>query len=88
MPPDPKTEEMGCKRLVVPLVPAGIPAALDLAARWREECSTAPLTRTEAVELELLDRAPEEIEAYARQCRIPEIAWVQADGSYHITHPG
>jgi ATP phosphoribosyltransferase regulatory subunit len=40
------------------------------------------------VELELLDRAPEEIEAYARQCRIPEIAWVQADGSYHITHPG
>lgn len=87
LPPDPKTEEMGCKRLVVPLVPAGIPAALALAARWREEC-TAPLTRTEAVELELLDRAPEEIEAYARQCRIPEIAWVQADGSYHITHPG
>lgn len=88
LPPDPQTEEMGCKRLVVPLVPAGIPAALALAARWREECSTAPLTRTEAVELELLDRAPEEIEAYARQCRIPEIAWVQADGSYHITHPG
>jgi ATP phosphoribosyltransferase regulatory subunit len=87
LPPDPQTEEMGCKRLVVPLVPAGIPAALALAARWREEC-TAPLTRTEAVELELLDRAPEEIEAYARQCRIPEIAWVQADGSYHITHPG
>ena len=79
LPPDPQTEEMGCKRLVVPLVPAGIPAALALAARWRE---------SEAVELELLDRAPEEIEAYARQCRIPEIAWVQADGSYHITHPG
>lgn len=95
LPPDPKTEEMGCKRLVVPLVPAGIPAALALAARWREECyaygtltGTAPLTRMESVELELLDRAPEEIEAYARQCRIPEIAWVQADGSYHITHPG
>ncbi|MGY2800375.1 ATP phosphoribosyltransferase regulatory subunit [Thermostichus sp. MS-CIW-25] len=87
LPPDPKTEEMGCKRLVVPLVPAGIPAALALAARWREECSTAPLTRTEAVELELLDRAPEEIEVYACQCGIPEIAWVQADGSYHITHP-
>jgi len=95
LPPDPKTEEMGCKRLVVPLVPAGIPAALALAARWREEChaygtltGTASLTGMEAVELELLDRAPEEIEAYARQCRIPEIAWVQADGSYHITHPG
>jgi ATP phosphoribosyltransferase regulatory subunit len=67
---------MGCKRLVVPLVPAGIPAALALAARWRE---------SEAVELELLDRSPEEIEAYARRCRIPEIAWVQADGSYHIS---
>lgn len=94
LPPDPKTEEMGCKRLVVPLVPAGIPAALALAARWREECyaygtltGTAPLTRMEAVELELLDRAPEEIEVYACQCGIPEIAWVQADGSYHITHP-
>jgi len=42
---------MGCKRLVVPLVPAGIPAALALAARWREECyaygtltGTAPLS--------------------------------------------
>ncbi len=79
LPPDPQTEAMGCKRLVVPLVPAGIPAALALAARWRA---------SEAVELELLDRDPEEIEAYARRCRIPEIAWVQADGSYHITHPG
>ncbi|MFS8877120.1 ATP phosphoribosyltransferase regulatory subunit [Synechococcus sp. H55.8] len=78
LPPDPQTEAMVCKRLVVPLVPAGIPAALALAARWRA---------SEAVELELLDRDPEEIEAYARRCRIPEIAWVQADGSYHITHP-
>jgi len=77
LPSDPTAEAMGCKRLVVPLVPAGIPAALALAARWRE---------SEAVELELLDRPPEEIEAYARQCRIPEIAWVQADGSYHISH--
>ncbi|MFS8860906.1 ATP phosphoribosyltransferase regulatory subunit [Synechococcus sp. H60.3] len=76
LPPDPPAEAMGCQRLVVPLVPAGIPAALALAARWRE---------SEAVELELLDRPPEEIEAYARQCRIPEIAWVQADGSYHIS---
>ncbi|MFT0813094.1 ATP phosphoribosyltransferase regulatory subunit [Synechococcus sp. OH20] len=78
LPPDPQTEAMVCKRLVVPLVPAGIPAALALAARWRA---------SEAVELELLDRDPEEIEAYARRCRISEIAWVQADGSYHITHP-
>ncbi len=76
LPPDPPAEARGCQRLVVPLVPAGIPAALALAARWRE---------SEAVELELLDRPPEEIEAYARQCRIPEIAWVQADGSYHIS---
>lgn len=76
LPPTPQDEATGCKRLVVPLVPAGIPAALALAARWRE---------SEAVELELLDRTPEEIEAYARQCRIPEIAWVQADGSYHIS---
>ncbi len=76
LPPDPTAEAIGCKRLVVPLVPAGIPAALALAARWRE---------SEAVELELLDRSPEEIEAYARRCRIPEIAWVQADGSYHIS---
>jgi ATP phosphoribosyltransferase regulatory subunit len=77
LPPDAQAEAATCKRLVVPLVPAGIPAALALAARWRE---------SEAVELELLDRTPEEIEAYARQCRIPEIAWVQADGSYHISH--
>jgi ATP phosphoribosyltransferase regulatory subunit len=77
LPPDAQAEAAACKRLVVPLVPAGIPAALALAARWRE---------SEAVELELLDRTPEEIEAYARQCRIPEIAWVQADGSYHISH--
>ena len=76
LPPDPQPEATACRRLVVPLVPAGIPAALALAARWRE---------SEAVELELLDRPPEEIEAYARQCRIPEIAWVQADGSYHIS---
>ncbi|MFS8813871.1 ATP phosphoribosyltransferase regulatory subunit [Synechococcus sp. R60.4] len=76
LPPTPQDEATGCKRLVVPLVPAGIPAALALAARWRE---------SEAVELELLDRSPEEIEAYARRCRIPEIAWVQADGSYHIS---
>lgn len=76
LPPDAQAEAAACKRLVVPLVPAGIPAALALAARWRE---------SEAVELELLDRTPEEIEAYARQCRIPEIAWVQADGSYHIS---
>ncbi len=77
LPPVHKTDEIGCKRLVVPLLPAGIPQALALAAQWRE---------SEAVELELLDRSPEEVEIYARQCRIPEIAWVQADGSYHITH--
>ncbi len=77
LPPAHKTDAMGCKRLVVPLLPAGIPQALALAAQWRQ---------SEAVELELLDRSPEEVETYARQCRIPEIAWVQADGSYHITH--
>ncbi|MGQ9836948.1 MAG: ATP phosphoribosyltransferase regulatory subunit [Cyanobacteriota bacterium] len=71
-----QADEIGCKRLVVPLVPAGIPAALALAAQWRQ---------SEPVELELLDRSPEEVEAYARQCRIPQIAWVQADGSYHLT---
>lgn len=76
LPPTQPTDEMGCKRLVVPLVPAGIPAALALAAQWRQ---------SEPVELELLDRSPEEVEAYARQCRIPQIAWVQADGSYHLT---
>ncbi|MEN9222550.1 MAG: ATP phosphoribosyltransferase regulatory subunit, partial [Thermostichus sp. BF3_bins_97] len=77
LPSSPKSEELACKRLIVPLVPAGIPQALALAALWRQ---------SEPVELELLDRSPEEVEAYARQCRIPEVAWVQADGSYHITH--
>ncbi|MCF2971230.1 ATP phosphoribosyltransferase regulatory subunit [Synechococcus sp. Nb3U1] len=76
LPPTHQLGETGCRRLVVPLVPAGIPQALALAAQWRQ---------SEPVEMELLDRSPEEVEAYARQCRIPEIAWVQADGSYHVT---
>ncbi|MCJ2543553.1 ATP phosphoribosyltransferase regulatory subunit [Synechococcus bigranulatus str. 'Rupite'] len=76
LPPAHKPDGSGCRRLVVPLVPAGIPQALALAAQWRQ---------SEPVELELLDRSPEEVEAYARQCRIPEVAWVQADGSFHLT---
>ncbi|MEN9230740.1 MAG: ATP phosphoribosyltransferase regulatory subunit [Thermostichus sp. DG02_5_bins_236] len=76
LPPAHKPDKAECRRLVVPLVPAGIPQALALAAQWRQ---------SEPVELELLDRSPEEVEAYARQCRIPQIAWVQADGSYHLT---
>lgn len=61
--------------LVVAVDPVAVPAALDLAQRWRRSDLR--------VELDLLSRSPEQLEDYARQRQIRQITWVQKDGSYH-----
>jgi ATP phosphoribosyltransferase regulatory subunit len=68
------------QRLVVPVDEKAFPATILLAQTWRQ-------TEQMRVELELLQRSPEDLEIYARQRQIPEIVWVQADGTFHTTHP-
>lgn len=78
---------LGSDCLLVPLEAAAVPAMLDLAHTWRSQPS---LRR---VEIELLGefsgadspRSVEAIAAYARDCGIAEIVWVQVDGTYHTT---
>ena len=73
--------------LVVPTEADAVPHVLKLAAELR---SKQP---NRGIEIELLGdfaaedvaRSPEEISDYARSCEIEEIAWVQADGSFHTT---
>ncbi|MDX2273718.1 MAG: ATP phosphoribosyltransferase regulatory subunit [Cyanobacteriota bacterium] len=67
------------QRLLVALTPDAFPPALHLAQMWRQHQPSA------IIELELLNRSPEALEAYARQRGIPEIVWVQADGSTHTS---
>ena len=60
--------------LVVSASPDAQAAAFTYAKKLRE---SAHLVR---VELELAERSPDEIRAYASQRQIKQIAWVQADG--------
>ena len=60
--------------LVVSASPDALAAAFTYAKKLRE---SAHLVR---VELELAERSPDEIRAYASQRQIKQIAWVQADG--------
>lgn len=62
-------------RLVVPTTPAAISASLALAQQWRQEGLR--------VELELSQTSPEQITSPTALA----IAWVQSDGSYHLTQP-
>jgi ATP phosphoribosyltransferase regulatory subunit len=63
--------------LVVPENPQAFAAALAYAQHLRAD-GTPSLVR---VELDLAARAPESVRAYAQHRRIPQIAWVKAEGS-------
>jgi ATP phosphoribosyltransferase regulatory subunit len=66
-------------RLLVPVDEQALPLLLKLAHQWRQ---------SERIEIELNSRSPEELESYARERRIREISWIQADGSYHSSRLG
>ena len=73
--------------LLVPTEVEAVPFVLKLAAELRAQHPN------QGIEIELLGdfsagqkaRSPEDIVGYARSCQIEEIAWVQADGSFHTT---
>ena len=73
--------------LVVPTEAGAVPHVLKLAAQLRSQHPGR------SIEIELLGdfsaggvaRSAEAIGEYARSCEIEEIAWVQADGTFHTT---
>ena len=67
--------------LVVPESEAAIAATFRHAQHLRSQNAQLPLTR---VEIELSQKPPEEIRTIARQQRIAQIAWVNAQGSVTI----
>lgn len=67
--------------LVVAESAAAIAAAFEHARHLRQQNPQPPLTR---VEIELSQKSPDSIRATARQQRIAQIAWVNAQGSVTI----
>lgn len=67
--------------LVVAETESAIAAAFDHAHQLRQQNAQPPLTR---VEVELSHKAPDDIRTTARQQRIGQIAWVNAQGSVTI----
>ncbi|GAB4214484.1 MAG: ATP phosphoribosyltransferase regulatory subunit [Synechococcales cyanobacterium] len=63
--------------LVVPQDEATAAVALQVIAQWPHP--------EQRLSLELLQRSPNEVLAYAKAVGIPEILWVQPDGSYSVT---
>lgn len=69
------SQNLPIQHLIVATDPQAFPQALQLAQTWRQS--------QHRVELELLDRSPEQLETYARHRQIEQITWVQGDGSHH-----
>jgi len=64
--------------LVIPQAAGAEAAALNYAHGLRQRLGSA------RVELDLGERSPQAIRAYARACAIAQLAWVSADGSAQI----
>jgi len=64
--------------LVIPQAAGTEAAALNYAHGLRQRSGSA------RVELDLGERSPQDIRAYARACAIAQLAWVSADGSAQI----